>query len=79
MSTLVSQPLGTTGTVLVSESAGSITVDLKEAFAQYGIAAELSVSVSSVAVVNAIAAATNNATLKAILSEAAALLAALPA
>jgi hypothetical protein len=79
MSTLVSQPLGTTGNVVVSESAGTITVDLKEAFASYGIAAELSVSVSSVAVVTALAAATSNATLKAILTEAGALLAVLPA
>lgn len=79
MGTLINQPVGTTGNIMVSESAGTISVDFKEAFASYGISADLSVSVSSVAVVNAIAAATTNATLKAILTEAGALLAVLPA
>lgn len=79
MSTLVNQPVGTSGNVVVSESTGSLTIEAKEGFSSLGISADLAITVSSVALVNAWAAATTNATLKEILAEAALLLAALPA
>ncbi len=78
MAQLVNVPLGTSGTVLVTESAGVLTIEATEGLAAQGISADLKLNVSAVILVNAWAASTTNASLKAILTEAGVLLAALP-
>lgn len=78
MSQLVSVPLGSTGSVVVTESAGVLTIEAKEGFAAQGISADLAINVSAVVLVQAWATATTNTSLKAILAEAAILLGALP-
>jgi len=79
MTSLVTAPLGSTGSVSVTESAGVVTLTLNENITNIGIQAGLTVSLSGATLLNAWAAGTANATLKAILAEAATLIAALPA
>lgn len=75
---IVQTPLGANGSLSVSESAGVLSIAVADAAPQYGVSATLGVSVSAVALVQAWAAATTNAGLKAGLTELAAILAALP-
>lgn len=78
MAQIIDVPLGSTGDVLVTESAGILTIEAKENFAAQGISADLAINVSAVALVQAWALTTTNASLKGILGEAAIILAALP-
>ncbi len=79
MGTILDVPLGTTGDVVVSESAGILTITGKENFSAQGISVDLSVNVSSIVLLKAWSAATTTPALKAILDEAAIIAAALPA
>lgn len=78
MAQIIDVPLGSTGDVLVTESAGILTIEAKENLAAKGISADLAINVSAVVLVQAWATATTNTSLKAILAEAAILLGALP-
>lgn len=77
--TIVAMPLGTTGNLSVTESAGVLSVDLTEALLAGGIKAQLKLDIGASALFTAVAASTTNATLKAIMTEAAAIAAAIPA
>lgn len=76
--TLVNTPLGTTGSLSVTESAGVITITLNENLASLGLTAGVNVGISGATLLKAWADGTTNATLKAVLAEAATLVAALP-
>ena len=76
---IASGPLGTGGSYSVSESGGNVTVAVNESLLGNGIQATLGITLGGAALLNAWAAATSNAELKAILTEAAVLVGALPA
>lgn len=76
---ILDTPIGTTGDVKVTESAGVLTIEGTENFSKQGISVDLKLNVSAVALVTAWAGSTTNAALKTILTEAATLLGALPA
>lgn len=75
---IASFPIGSNGSAVVSESAGVLTISANLSEPTLGLSQSASVSVNSVQLVNAWAAETSNATLKAGLIELAAILAAIP-
>lgn len=79
MTSLVNEPIGSTGNITVTESGGVVTVVVSENIASVGIQAGLTVSLSGAMLLNVWAQGTTNATLKAMLAEAATLIGALPA
>lgn len=77
--TIVSTPIGSTGSLTVTESAGVLTLNFSEALLDGGIKLNVSADLGAAALLTLISDATSNATLKAALAEAAKLVAALPA
>jgi hypothetical protein len=76
--TLGNIPLGANGSLVIVESAGVLTLTFAEALPADGINVGVTLSVSAATLVNAWAAGTTNATLKAGLTELGVLLAGLP-
>ncbi len=76
--TIATVPLGSAGSLVVSESAGVLTIVGTDAIPSAGITVGLNVGISAIGLVNAWAAGTTNAALKAGLTELALLLKALP-